>query len=140
MPDEKTFTITAKRDGFRRCGMAHSTEPKIWPAGAFSEEQWQRLGNDPMLVVTDGVVPGATPAKQPAATTVGEIAMVGELATRVAEAIRKLTAAEYTGGGKPKTEAIHAHLDAADHSAVNATLRDEIWEWMTKDGFVRPEA
>ncbi len=48
------LTITAKRDGFRRCGVAHSDTPVVWPAGTFTEEQIAILKSEPQLVVHEG--------------------------------------------------------------------------------------
>lgn len=48
------LTITAKRDGFRRCGVAHSDTPVVWPAGSFTEEQIALLKSEPQLVVHEG--------------------------------------------------------------------------------------
>lgn len=43
--------ITAKQDGFRRSGMAHSKEPKEYPDDKFSKEQLAALKAEPMLIV-----------------------------------------------------------------------------------------
>lgn len=43
--------ITAKKDGFRRCGIAHSAKRVEYPADAFSSEQLAELQAEPMLVV-----------------------------------------------------------------------------------------
>jgi len=43
--------ITAKKDGFRRCGMAHSAKPVQHNDDAFSPEQLKQLQAEPMLVV-----------------------------------------------------------------------------------------
>ncbi|MHB9318811.1 HI1506-related protein [Phytobacter diazotrophicus] len=48
------LTITAKRDGFRRCGVVHSDTPVVWPAGSFTEEQIAILKSEPQLVVHEG--------------------------------------------------------------------------------------
>lgn len=48
------LTITAKRDGFRRCGVIHSDKPVVWPAGSFTEEQIALLKSEPLLVVHEG--------------------------------------------------------------------------------------
>lgn len=62
--------ITAKTEGFRRCGVAHTTAGKEWPDDAWSETQLARLQADPMLVVqrTDDAEAGAeSAAPEPAA-------------------------------------------------------------------------
>lgn len=43
--------ITAKKDGFRRCGVAHSSRPVEHQDDAFTPEQLVDLQADPMLVV-----------------------------------------------------------------------------------------
>lgn len=43
--------ITAKKDGFRRCGIAHSAKRVEYPADAFTSEQLAELQAEPMLVV-----------------------------------------------------------------------------------------
>lgn len=45
--------ITAKKDGFRRCGMAHSARPVEHKDGTFTEEQLASLKAEPMLVVQE---------------------------------------------------------------------------------------
>lgn len=43
--------ITARRDGFRRAGIAHPARPTEHPAERFSAEQLAQLQAEPMLVV-----------------------------------------------------------------------------------------
>lgn len=52
------ITITAKRDGFRRCGVAHRDVPVVWPDGSFTDEQIAILRVEPSLVVHLGPVSG----------------------------------------------------------------------------------
>ena len=52
------ITITAKRDGFRRCGVAHRDVPVTWPDGSFTDEQIAILRAEPALVVHLGAVSG----------------------------------------------------------------------------------
>ncbi|MCY1390144.1 hypothetical protein D3C76_868310 [compost metagenome] len=47
--------ITAKRHGFRRCGIAHSAEGRYFPDDYFSAEQLKALKDERMLVVQEGV-------------------------------------------------------------------------------------
>ncbi|MFW5398382.1 HI1506-related protein [Yersinia sp. 1252 StPb PI] len=44
--------ITAKRDGFRRCGMAHSDKTQTYADGHFSPSVLAELKAEPMLVVS----------------------------------------------------------------------------------------
>ncbi|HGG1080393.1 TPA: HI1506-related protein [Klebsiella quasipneumoniae] len=52
------ITITSKRDGFRRCGVAHRDVPVTWPDGSFTNEQIAILRAEPALVVHLGTVSG----------------------------------------------------------------------------------
>lgn len=52
------ITITSKRDGFRRCGVAHRDVPVTWPDGSFTKEQIAILRAEPALVVHTGAISG----------------------------------------------------------------------------------
>lgn len=52
------ITITAKRDGFRRCGVAHRDVPVTWPDGHFTDEEITILRAEPSLVVHIGALSG----------------------------------------------------------------------------------
>lgn len=43
--------ITAKQDGFRRCGVAHSATPTNHPDDRFSKQELATLQAEPMLFV-----------------------------------------------------------------------------------------
>ena len=43
--------IRSKKEGFRRCGIAHSMQWTEYPEGAFSADQIAKLKADPMLAV-----------------------------------------------------------------------------------------
>ena len=43
--------ITSKRDGFRRCGVAHPATPTEYPKERFTEEELGTLLAEPMLTV-----------------------------------------------------------------------------------------
>ncbi len=49
-----TLIITAKKDGFRRCGIAHSKQPTEYPADHFGPEKLKQLQAEPMLTVQLG--------------------------------------------------------------------------------------
>jgi len=44
--------ITSKRDGFRRCGIAHAAAPVDYPDDRFSPGELEILKAEPMLTVT----------------------------------------------------------------------------------------
>lgn len=48
-----SITITSKREGFRRAGMAHPAKPTTYPDNKFTAEQLKDLKSEPMLVVTE---------------------------------------------------------------------------------------
>jgi hypothetical protein len=43
--------ITSKKDGFRRCGIAHPSKPTEYPNDRFGEKQLAALRTDTMLIV-----------------------------------------------------------------------------------------
>lgn len=45
------IVITAKRDGFRRCGIAHPIKPTSYPDDFFTEEQLRALDKEPQLIL-----------------------------------------------------------------------------------------
>lgn len=53
----KGICIASKKDGFRRCGIAHPAEPTTYPAKDFDKEQLACLMDEPMLVVTEVDIP-----------------------------------------------------------------------------------
>jgi len=48
---KKIVRITARQDGFYRCGIQHSAKPTEYPADQFTEEQIEILKAEPMLIV-----------------------------------------------------------------------------------------
>lgn len=63
--------ITAKKDGFRRCGIAHSKNLTDYPGDKFNAAQLKALKAEPMLVVQEIEDEIITPA--PADMTVAEL-------------------------------------------------------------------
>lgn len=47
----KVIRICAKRNGFRRAGIAHPDTPVEHPIKRFTPEQMERLAHEPMLIV-----------------------------------------------------------------------------------------
>lgn len=60
--------ITAKRDGFRRAGIAHPAAPTDHAPGTFTKQQFAQLMAEPMLVVQEVEVPDPKPEKPPKAS------------------------------------------------------------------------
>lgn len=50
-------TITAKVNGFRRCGIAHPDTATTYPDDHFTKAQLDELQAEPMLVVSPGTAP-----------------------------------------------------------------------------------
>lgn len=46
-----TIVITSKHDGFRRCGIAHSSTAARYPDDFFSEAQLRALSKEPQLIL-----------------------------------------------------------------------------------------
>lgn len=44
--------IISKQNGFRRCGVAHSTTPSDYPDDRFTDEELAALEAEPMLVLS----------------------------------------------------------------------------------------
>lgn len=45
------IVITSKREGFRRCGVAHAARPVEWPDGRWDGDELAALLAEPMLTV-----------------------------------------------------------------------------------------
>ncbi len=54
--------ITSKKEGFRRCGIAHCEKPIDYPNDRFSAKQLKALKDEPMLVVQE--LPDPEPEKE----------------------------------------------------------------------------
>ena len=58
------IVITSKREGFRRCGVAHAARPVEWPDERWTIDELDALLAEPMLtveVVEDPELPGDHP-------------------------------------------------------------------------------
>lgn len=79
------ITIRSRREGFRRCGIAHSVTPVTYPVEQFGASELDALRCEPMLVVDEPLVgdpsdaasekpetkAGKTPAKTQKTTKAG---------------------------------------------------------------------
>ncbi|MFH2011684.1 MAG: HI1506-related protein [Pseudomonadota bacterium] len=45
--------IVSKKEGFRRCGIAHRAKPTEYPNDRFSKKELAKLKADPMLIVDE---------------------------------------------------------------------------------------
>ncbi len=97
------ITITAKRDGFRRCNMRHPAKPITHPDGTFTEAELAILKADPALIVVDV-------ADNAAATTATK--PEGEaLAVAIKAVITGLDKdRDYTTSGTPKVKSVEQAL------------------------------
>lgn len=129
------FRIVSFRDGFRRCGVAHSSAPTDWPDDRFSEEELEILGKDPMLKV--GHIKGE-PGDPETAPDPADPLGPQDIA-RIGAAIRTLGVEDYDKSGKPNVKKIQTAMgdDAFD---FNAKARDRVWDDLVKSGFKAPEA
>lgn len=147
-------TVTARRDGFHRCGVPHPASPVEYPAGHWSEEQLERLRAEPMLVVADTADGPAAdvPAKvldcalaalrAAPADEVREFvkhlsedpktrAKIGVAAGRRSQLIAAAAVLDpdnpdhFTRSGKPEIRALEAASGMTD---VSAAERDAAWE------------
>lgn len=62
--------IRARRDGFRRCGVAHPAIPIEYPDDRWTAEELEMLQADPMLMVE--VIAGGAEAEPPSDEAIGE--------------------------------------------------------------------
>lgn len=76
--------ITSKREGFRRCGVAHAATPTDHPDKAFTAAELKRLQAEPMLEVE---VIQAAP-KPPATRTTKKAAKKKAVAKKTAQGVR----------------------------------------------------
>ena len=81
--------ITAKVNGFRRCGIAHSDETVEYPDDYFTPLQLIELQSEPMLVVSVGTKDAAK--QQPDAGADKQIAALKAEVTRLQAEVEHLT-------------------------------------------------
>jgi hypothetical protein len=80
------IVITSKRNGFRRCGMAHPARAVEHPDGAFSPEQLKELQAEPMLVVQVVGIPQVAEAQEDAKPAEPEADSASELVGGIEDA------------------------------------------------------
>jgi len=79
--------ITAKQDGFRRCGIAHPKGATEYPDATFTKNQMDQLQAEPMLVVE--VVPTGKPNVADTVVLVQAAATIEALDQLAADETRK---------------------------------------------------
>ncbi|WP_049857119.1 HI1506-related protein [Trabulsiella odontotermitis] len=73
--------IASKQDGFRRCGVAHSSALVVWPDDKFTAKQLKQLQAEPMLIVDIVSDAAPEPASVLKVLTLGELIAAADLAT-----------------------------------------------------------
>lgn len=117
-----TIRITAKQDGFRRGGKAHSKNSIDWKDDAFTETQLEELQAEPLLTVEiiEGEPEGNVDEQKE------------EKIASIVEAINNLPPDDmevWTGDGKPQVSALEKILEIK----ITASERDQAMEIFAKD-------
>lgn len=73
--------IASKQEGFRRCGVAHTSKPVIWPDDRFTARQIKELQSEPMLIVDIVSDTAHEPASVSQVMTLGELIASADHAT-----------------------------------------------------------
>lgn len=124
------FVAALHVTGFWRCGKHFPQKGLLVDMAEFTEEQIERLKNEPMLRITDPTEEQLEAAKS-GATESGD----AELRFDLAEVMRSLAAEDFQKDGKPKMDVLKTMMPKAK---FNAALRDEVWDVVVDDGFVAP--
>ena len=117
--DTPSVVIQSRRDGFRRCGVAHPADATTHPAGTFSVEELAILCDEPMLMVS--------PAPEGAAEQEGAEDADSRHAA-LADAVGRLPEGDenaWTKDGKPDARALGAEAGVEN---VSAAERDAAWD------------
>ncbi|MCI4235943.1 HI1506-related protein [Dickeya dianthicola] len=105
--------ITARVEGFRRCGIAHSAKTRTYPDDHFTVAELATLEAEPQLIVvrvSDEQVTGSDNA----ALSAAQAARIAELEKTVQEREAQLTAAQDAVAAlTAERDALHAQLAAA---------------------------
>ncbi len=118
--------IVSKRDGFRRCGIAHTVAATEYPDDFFDEGQLQALEAEPMLEISPGAGQHPPLAPDPF-TEAGVLESAQARASRCALACLDAdrgNRGDWTGSGMPQTKTLGAIMG----ETVSAEIRDGIWK------------
>jgi hypothetical protein len=100
--------IISRREGFRRCGEAHSVKETIWETDHFSEEQVKILEAEPMLIVGYLEDEDGTSEAEPVPTKPEN---TDDLLAAIAKAIGDLDKeTDFTKAGTPRVDSVEAKL------------------------------
>ncbi len=110
-------------NGFWRCGRHFTKSGVLVSASDFTDDQLERLRNEPMLRV--------------AQATKGDAGLAEERAIAIAEGIKTLAAQDFQRDGKPKLDALNELL-GDDLGKIAAPERNEIWDLLIEEGFEAP--
>lgn len=138
--DTPAVRIAAVREGYRRCGIAHTSAEKEHPEGAFSADEIRIMRDDPNLVIINV----GAPAPDPGLPTTPTVAAALEQA---ASALRNATPVQIRDffksiGDDPEISArIDAAMDRAAHLLIAiGKLEPGNPDHFTKDGKPRTDA
>ncbi|MCL6375959.1 hypothetical protein EXT57_01030 [Pectobacterium brasiliense] len=132
--------ITARVDGFRRCGMAHSSKTQTYPDDHFTAAQLTVLESEPQLIVvrvsgnaeksSDTVKQLSSALEKLKAAEKASAALIGErdsLKTRLADLERDIASANAA------VETVSAERDALlENNTVLITERDVLQAQLTE--------
>ena len=114
--------IQSKRDGFRRCGVAHLSKGKEFEDDFFTEEQLEILNNDPQIVMVAGVdIAGSD--KKSGSSKKGPDKEI-ELQALIDAGKKAIEDGNVIGSGAPAVEAMSDILK----TDINAAQRDIAWQ------------
>ncbi|MDJ0827765.1 MAG: hypothetical protein QNJ16_19940 [Rhodobacter sp.] len=121
----KMLIRTIKQHGrpIWRCGRRFDREGQVVAKGDLTEDELTRIEADPALEIV-----------APDEATGGHN---DELRQRVADAIRGLAPEGFTARGVPDVKALRSALPR-DEDKITASLRDEVWDALTAQGFETP--
>jgi len=116
--------ITARSDGFRRAGMAHSSTTKKYPDDFFTPEQLVQLKAEPMLVVVEVEDEPEEELQMEEQEPVSEEIALDPEAQLIAAAMKAVAEGNIINGGAPAVDAMAEILGRE----VSASDRDLAWE------------
>jgi hypothetical protein len=127
---DMVIDITAKREGFRRAGIAHSETTKTYPMSRFSPAQLELLKAEPMLIVAvrrNGDTPA--PPSELAALNAQVLELEGDIDILTQQQTEALAQVESQTGElaaeRETTARLHAELEAERQKVLDLTAQLE---------------